>query len=147
MHPSLGSMSITKYRPGERLVELAHRVATIENTLGTEIFHPKTLRTGFFRRRSILRTSAATPCRSCGCYPPPSCLASSLTPMETRIPQGWTTARERLALALLSGISPPVPTHRVPPLIRPYLFSPKSISQTPPLPPCRESICEYSVAL
>ena len=34
----------------------------------------------------------------------------------------------------------------VPPLIRPYPFSPKNISQTPPPPHRRESICEYLVA-
>jgi hypothetical protein len=63
-------------------------------------FRSKPPRTGFFRRGSIPWTSAARPCRSSGHDPPPSCVAPNLTPWETRIPQGWTTASDRLALAL-----------------------------------------------
>jgi hypothetical protein len=74
--------------------------------MGTEIMYPKTLRTGFFRRRSIMLTSAARPCRSSCCHPPPSCVAPSFTPMETRISHGWSIASEGLALALLPGCPP-----------------------------------------
>jgi hypothetical protein len=38
----------------------------------------KTTRTGFFRRRMILRIAAARPYRSSGCDRPPSCVAFSL---------------------------------------------------------------------
>jgi hypothetical protein len=100
---TLGTLSITRYKPRERLVELGDRVATPQNMLGTEIIYPKILRTAFFGRRSILWTSAAISCHSSGCDPPHVRLAPSLTPRETRISHGWTTASECLALALIPG--------------------------------------------
>jgi hypothetical protein len=57
--------------------------------VGTGIFS-KTPRTGLFRRRAILKTAAARPCRSSGCDPPPSCVASGLAPRgDLRLSQGW----------------------------------------------------------
>jgi hypothetical protein len=53
-HPALGSLSITKYRLGERLVELADRVATPQKMLGTVMIYPKPSVPDFFRRRSIM---------------------------------------------------------------------------------------------
>jgi hypothetical protein len=53
--------------------------------------YPKTLRTGFIRRRMILWISAARPRRSSGCDPPPACVASRFAPigaMEPRVPYG-----------------------------------------------------------
>jgi hypothetical protein len=51
---------------------------------------PKTPRTGFFRRWVILRTAAARPCRSSGCDPPPSCVASRLAPRgDLKLSHGW----------------------------------------------------------
>ena len=50
----------------------------------------KTPRTGFFRRRMILPTSAARPCRSSGCDSPPSCVSSGLSPKgNQKVSQGW----------------------------------------------------------
>jgi hypothetical protein len=67
------------------MVTSAHRVeveveVSPSGAPGTEICMPKTLRTGFLRRRSIMWTFAAIPCRSSGCGPPPGCVAFSLTP-------------------------------------------------------------------
>ena len=65
------------------------RVAGPQKMVGTGFF-PKTPRTGLFRRRAILMTAAARPCRSSGCDPPLSCVASGLTPMgDLRLSQGW----------------------------------------------------------
>jgi hypothetical protein len=51
---------------------------------------PKASRTGFFRRRSILRIAAARPCRSSGRDPPPFCVASSLAPrVDLKLLHGW----------------------------------------------------------
>jgi hypothetical protein len=76
---------------------------------GTGIFS-KTPRTGFFRRRMIMRTSAARPCRSSGCDPSPSCVASSLAPRRDLKLTELATASERRALALLPICPPPTPT-------------------------------------
>jgi hypothetical protein len=70
----------------------------------------KTLRNGIFWRRSILRTSAARPCRSSVCNPPPAYVASRLASGETRDSHGLSSASERRALALLPGRPPPAPT-------------------------------------
>jgi hypothetical protein len=107
---TLGTMSMTGYRHLERLVEPADRVAAPQKISVSEMFYPKTLRTGLFGRRSIPWSSAARPCRSSGCDPPSLCVASSLAPRETRNSQGWTTDSERLALAVLPGYPPPSPT-------------------------------------
>jgi hypothetical protein len=65
------------------------RVAGPQKMVGTGIF-PKTPRTGIFRRRAILGTAAARPCRSSGCDPPPSYVASCLAPRgDLRLSQGW----------------------------------------------------------
>jgi hypothetical protein len=49
----------------------------------------ETLRTGLFRRRPIMSSTAARPCRSSGCDLPPACFWSCLTPggcsMSTRL--------------------------------------------------------------
>jgi hypothetical protein len=82
---TLGKLSITGYILGKGLVEHMDRVAGPQKMVGTGIFSKKP-RTGLFRRRVILRTAAARPCRSSGCNPPPSCVASCLA----RSPLGET---------------------------------------------------------
>jgi hypothetical protein len=97
-------MSITGYQLGEGLVEHMDRVAVPRKIVGTGIFSPKTLRTGFFLRRVILRTTAAKPCRSSGCDPPPSCVVSSLAPRgDLKLSYCW-----RL---LPSSLRPPAHKH------------------------------------
>jgi hypothetical protein len=54
----------------------------------------------------IIRTSAARPCRSSGCDPPPSCVASSLAPGGNLELAGLAIACERRALALLPCCPP-----------------------------------------
>jgi hypothetical protein len=119
------------------------RVAGPQKMVGTE-FSPKTPRTGFFRRRMILMTSAARPCRSSGCDPPPSCVASSLAPGGIKL-KGLSTASEGRALALLPSCPPPAPTPSSPADPSVPFFA-KNISQTPPPPHRWESIREYLVA-
>jgi hypothetical protein len=119
------------------------RVAGPQKMVGTGNF-PKTPRTGFFRRRMILRISAARPCRSSGCDPPPSCVASGLVPRGDLKLAGLATASERRALALLPNCPPPAPTplsHRL--SVRTLLHQKNFANDAPAL--CRESICEYSV--
>jgi hypothetical protein len=101
---------ITGYRLGEGFVEHKDRVAVSQKMVGTGIFYPKTPRTGFFRLRMILRTSAARPCRSSGCDPPPSSVASSLAPKGDLKLAGLAIASERRALALLPNCPPVAPT-------------------------------------
>jgi hypothetical protein len=65
------------------------RVVGPQKMVGTRIFSQNP-RTGFFRRRVILRTAASKPCRSSGCDPPPACVASSLAPKgDLKLSQGW----------------------------------------------------------
>jgi hypothetical protein len=71
-------------------------------------YFPKNPRTGFFRWRMFLWTSTARPCRSSGCDPPPSCVATSLAPKGDIKLKGLSTASERRALALLPNR--PLPT-------------------------------------
>jgi hypothetical protein len=83
-------MSITGYQLGEGLVEHMDRVAGPQKMVGTGIFSQEPPRTRFSRRRVILRTAAARSCRSSGCDPPPSCVASGLAPMGALKPShGW----------------------------------------------------------
>jgi hypothetical protein len=109
--------------------------------IGTGICPQTPPRTGFLQRRVILRTVATIPCRSSGCDPPPSCVASGLKLKahmagdNERAP--WPSAASRLSAASSHTL--------VPPLIRPYPSSPKNIPQTS-FPSGRESICEYLVA-
>ena len=121
------------------------RVAGPQKMVGTGIF-PKTPRTGLFRRRAILGTAAARRCRSSGCDQPPSCAATGLAPRgDLRLSQGWRLLASAVPSAA-SQLSAASSNTLVPPLIRPYPSSPKNISQTPPPPHRRESICEYLVA-
>jgi hypothetical protein len=53
-----------------------------KKNVGYGNIYSKTLRTGFFRRRVILWTSAARSCRSSGCDTLPACVASRLAPMK-----------------------------------------------------------------
>jgi hypothetical protein len=71
---------------------------------------PKTPRTGFLRRRLILRTAIARPCRSSGCDPHPSCVASGLAPRGGLKLTSPATASERRALVMLPSCPPPSPT-------------------------------------
>jgi hypothetical protein len=139
-------LSITGYRLGEGLVEHRDRVSGPQKTAGTEIFSPENHRTGLFRRRVILRTAAARPCRSSGCDPPPSCVASGLAPKgDFKLSQGWrllaSAVPQRCFPSVLRQLQHPRPSAdpSVP-------FFAKNISQTPPPPLRRESICEYLVA-
>jgi hypothetical protein len=71
--------------------------------------YSKTLRTKFFRRRSIMWTFVARPCRSSGCDNPPACVASRLTPKGDSTLTWLVDFHERHALRLLPGCPPPTP--------------------------------------
>jgi hypothetical protein len=66
----------------------------------------KPLHTGFFRRQMIVWSSAAIPCRSSGCDPPPACVASCLAPRGDSSPT-WLVGCH--VLALLPGCPRPPP--------------------------------------
>jgi hypothetical protein len=128
-------MSITWYRLGEGLVEHMDRVAVPQNMEGTGLFSQKTPYRVFpaagghedLRRQTLplLRLRPTFVLRS----------------FEPR-----TQGRLRTRRALLPRCPPQVPTpssHRI--SVR-TLLSQKNISQMPPPPLRRESICEYLVA-
>jgi hypothetical protein len=113
-------LGISGYRLGEGLVENMDRVAAPPKMVGTGIFPCvfETLRTGFSRRRLIMRTSAAMACRFFDCDP----TLSSLLPL----PHGRLESHMiglLLASAVSKGCFPVVlPNLQRPPptQIRPY---------------------------
>jgi hypothetical protein len=87
-----GSLSIIGYRLRvDRTHGSSHRSAS---NGGCGNIYSKTLRTGFFRLRMIMWTSAARSCRSSGCYPPPRCVASRLAPRGDSSPT-WLVGCQR----------------------------------------------------
>jgi hypothetical protein len=86
-HNAWGSLSINLYRLGEGLVKHMDRVAAPQKVVGTGTFI-QIPRTGFFRRRMILRNSVGRPCRSSGGDPPPACVATRVAPKGSSSPKG-----------------------------------------------------------
>jgi hypothetical protein len=78
-HIASGSLSITTCRLGEGLVEHTDR-SPLRKSWWVREYLSTNPPYRFFRRRMIMRTSTARPCRSSGGDPPPSGVASSLAP-------------------------------------------------------------------
>jgi hypothetical protein len=81
-HTAKANISINRYRLGEGVGRTRGLIRRSAKDAGYGNVYSKALRTGFFRRRSILRTSTAIPCRPSGCDPPSACVASRLAPKK-----------------------------------------------------------------
>jgi hypothetical protein len=100
---------------GRGLVKVVDRGAARQIVSDMDISSQKTLHPGVYWRRSIMWTSAAKPCRSSGCDPPPACVSSRPAPMggTSVVPHGSSVASELLPLAMLPGYPPPTSMWRV----------------------------------
>jgi hypothetical protein len=107
-------------------------------------YGPKTPRTGFSRRRMILRTSVAVPCRFSGYDHPPSCVAFSLAPRGDISSQGSRVLASAIPWCCVPDVRRQL-QHPRPSADPSVPFLAKKCFEDAAPPPCRESICEYLV--